>query len=216
MRIGILGSGAVARTLGGALVQLGHDVKLGSRTAANETSAAWARARGARGSTGAFADAASFGELVFNCTAGTASLDALEAAGAANLRGKILVDLANPLDFSKGMPPTLAVCNIDSLGEQIQRWFPDVRVVKVLNTVTCEVMVNPALVPGGHDLFLCGNDAEAKRTVTGYLREWFGWTSVIDLGDITAARGMEMYLPLWIRLMTALGTHRFNVRVVRG
>jgi predicted dinucleotide-binding enzyme len=113
------------------------------------------------------------------------------------------------------MPPRLTVCNTDSLGEQIQHAFPDARVVKTLNTVNCAVMVNPALVPGEHDIFVCGNDAEARKTVAGYLRDWFGWTSVIDLGDITAARGTEMLLAAWIRLMQVLGTPRFNWKVQR-
>ena len=215
MRIGILGTGTVAQTLGAKLVQLGHDVKLGSRTATNEKAAAWAKGQGARASHGTFADAAKFGEVLFNCTAGTASLDALKAAGAANLQGKILIDVANPLDFSQGMPPTLTVCNTDSLGEQIQRAFPGAKVVKTLNTVNCEVMVNPGLVPGAHDLFVSGNDADAKQAVTGYLRDWFGWKSVIDLGDITTARGTEMLLAAWIRVLMALGTARFNWRVVK-
>jgi hypothetical protein len=215
MRIGILGTGTVAQTLGAKLVQLGHDVKLGSRTATNEKAAAWAKGQGARASHGTFADAARFGELLLNCTAGTASLDALKAAGAANLQGKILIDVANPLDFSQGMPPTLTVCNTDSLGEQIQRAFPGAKVVKTLNTVNCEVMVNPGLVPGAHDLFVSGNDADAKQAVTGYLRDWFGWKSVIDLGDISTARGTEMLLAAWIRVLMALGTARFNWRVVK-
>ena len=215
MRIGILGTGTVAQTLGAKLVQLGHEVKLGSRTATNEKAAAWAKGQGARASHGTFADAAKFGEVLFNCTAGTASLDALKAAGAASLEGKILIDVANPLDFSQGMPPTLTVCNTDSLGEQIQRAFPGAKVVKTLNTVNCEVMVNPGLVPGAHDLFVSGNDADAKQAVTGYLRDWFGWKSVIDLGDISTARGTEMMLAAWIRVLMALGTARFNWRVVK-
>jgi predicted dinucleotide-binding enzyme len=214
MRIGILGSGAVAQTLGAKLVQTGHEVKLGSRSAANEKAAAWAGAQGARASHGTFADAARFGEVVLNCTAGAVSLDALEAAGAANLRGKILMDVANPLEFVEGRP-RLTVCNTVSLAEQIQQAFPDARVVKTLNTVNCEVMVNPGLVPGSHDMFVCGNDAGARAAVAGYLRDWFGWTSVIDLGDLTAARGTEMLLPAWIRLMQVLGTSRFNWKVQR-
>jgi predicted dinucleotide-binding enzyme len=215
MRIGILGSGTVAQTLGTRLVEAGHEVKLGSRTASNETAAAWAGAHRVGASHGTFEDAARFGQVLLNCTAGSASLDALDAAGAANLRGKILMDVANPLDFSRGMPPRLTVCNTDSLGEQIQRSFPDAKVVKTLNTVNCEVMVQPELVPGAHDIFVCGNDADARKTVAGYLREWFGWTSVIDLGDITAARGLEMLLPAWVRLMQVLGTHKFNWRIQR-
>lgn len=214
MRIGILGTGVVGQTIGAKLVQLGHEVKMGSRSAANEAAAEWARTSGAGASHGTFADAAAFGEIVFNCTAGAASVDALAQAGARNLRGKIVVDVANPLDFSKGMPPTLSVCNTDSLGERIQRAFPDARVVKALNTTNCGVMVNPARVPGDHDIFVCGNDPAAKEKVTSLLQD-FGWRSVIDLGDITAARGTEMLLPIWLRLMGVLGTPTFNFKIAR-
>jgi predicted dinucleotide-binding enzyme len=216
MKIGILGTGMVGETIGTKLVQLEHEVKIGSRTADNPKAHAWAQANGSQASHGTFADAAAFGEILFNCTAGVHSLEALEMAGAAHLRGKILVDVANPLDFSQGMPPTLAFCNTDSLGERIQRAFPETRVVKTLNTVNCNVMVNPALVGGEHDMFVCGNDAEAKATVTRILKEWFGWPSVIDLGDIRAARATEMMLPVWIALWGVLGTPMFGFKVVRG
>ncbi|HEX7121456.1 MAG TPA: NAD(P)-binding domain-containing protein [Gemmatimonadaceae bacterium] len=215
MRIGILGTAGVAQTLGTKLVQVGHQVRLGGRHAANERAAAWAQAAGAGASTGTFADAAAFGELVMNCTAGTASLEALRIAGPENLNGKILIDVANPLDFSRGMPPTLTLCNTTSLGEEIQRAFPDVKVVKALNTVTAAVMVEPSLLPGDHDLFVCGNDAEAKATVSRLLRESFGWRIIHDLGDISAARGTEMMMAAWVRLMLAFGTPRFNWHIQR-
>ncbi len=215
MKIAILGTGMVGTTLGTKLTSLGHDVRLGSRTANNEKAAAWVRAAGPHASQGTFADAARFGEIVLNCTSGAASLDALTAAGASALSGKILVDLANPLDFSKGMPPTLLTGNTDSLGEQIQRAFPEAKVVKTLNTINCRVMVDPARVPGEHDLFVSGNDGDAKRRVTQLVREWFGWKNVIDLGDISTARGTESYLPLWIRLMGVMGTPDFNIKVIR-
>ena len=154
--------------------------------------------------------------MVFNCTAGGASLAALELAGEDNLRGKVLIDVANALDFSGGMPPTLSVVNTDSLGEQIQRAFPQVRVVKALNTVTAALMVDPRLVADGdHHAFVCGDDAQAKAQVTEILTDWFGWREVLDLGDITAARGTEMWLPLWLRLWGALGTPVLNLKVVR-
>jgi predicted dinucleotide-binding enzyme len=125
------------------------------------------------------------------------------------------VDVANPLDFSRGMPPTLFTAAAgDSLGERIQNELPQTRVVKALNTVNASVMTDPSRVRGQSDLFLCGNDADAKGRVTALLRE-FGWQSVIDLGDITGARGTEAYLLLWLRLWGALGTVDFNVRVVR-
>jgi predicted dinucleotide-binding enzyme len=214
MRIGILGTGDVGGRLGTKLVSLGNDVRMGSRTAPNPKAAGWAKANGSKASAGTFADAAKFGELVFNCTAGSASLEALKMAGADNLRGKVLVDVANPLDFSKGMPPTLTVCNTDSVGEQIQRAFPDAKVVKALNTMSNELMVNPQLVPGEHDTFLCGNDPQAKAKVVEILRA-FGWKSPVDLGDITAARGMEMMLPVWVRLMGTLQTRNFNFKIAK-
>jgi predicted dinucleotide-binding enzyme len=187
---------------------------MGSRSATNEDAAGWAASAGAGGSHGTFADAAASGELVFNCTAGTVSLEALGAAGEENLSGKVLVDVANALDFSKGRPPTLAVCNDDSVGEQIQRAFPEARVVKALNTMNAAIMVDPASIPGEHDVFVCGNDDDAKAEVSELLQS-FGWPAerIVDLGDINAARGTEMYLPLWLRLMGAVGP-QFNIKVV--
>ena len=215
MKIGILGTGIVGKTIGTKLVQLGHNVKMGSRTANNEKASEWVKASGANASQGTFAEAAVFGELLFNCTSGMVSLEALKIAGASNMNGKILIDISNPLDFSKGMPPTLSVCNSDSLGEQIQRAYPQVKVVKTLNTLNCNIMVNPSLVPGSHDIFVSGNDAGAKAKVIDILKSWFGWKTVIDLGDITTARGTEMLLPIWIRLMGAFQTPNFNFKIVR-
>jgi predicted dinucleotide-binding enzyme len=217
MRLSVLGTGTVGRTLAGALVEAGHEVTMGSRTAGNEKADEWASGAGDRAHAGDFAAAAAFGEIVVNATAGAASLDALGAAGGANLAGKVLVDVANPLDFSAGMPPTLSVCNTDSLAERIQREFPDARVVKALNTMSAQVMVDPPAAGGPSTAFICGDDGEAKRSVA-LLLEQLGWApnDVMDLGDITAARGMEMYLPLWLRLFGAIGTPRLNVRVVRG
>jgi 8-hydroxy-5-deazaflavin:NADPH oxidoreductase len=214
MRIGILGTGTVGQTIGARLTQLGHDVILGSRTATNEKAVKWASENAPRGKPGTFADAAEFGEIVFNCTAGQVSLDALRAAGAANLRGKTLIDVSNPLDFSKGRPPMLSICNTDSVAEQIQNAFPDTKVVKSLNTMTASLMINPALVSGDHDVFLSGNDAGAKAKVAELLRS-FGWRNIVDLGDITTARGVEMILPLWLRLMGTLKTPVFNFHVVK-
>jgi predicted dinucleotide-binding enzyme len=214
MRIGVLGTGGVGRTLAGALVALGHEVRMGSRTSGNEAAVAWAAEAGELASEGTFAVAADFGELVINATAGAASLQALEQAGAEELAGKVLIDVSNPLDFSKGMPPTLTVCNDDSVGEQIQAGFPDARVVKTLNTMTAALMVEPGLVPGTHTIFVAGNDDDAKAQAKELL-EGFGWPpeSILDLGDISAARGMEMYLPLWLRLWGATGTGVLNVEV---
>ena len=218
MKIAVLGTGMVGSAIATKLVQVGHQVMLGSRSASNDAAQEWLRSVGGKAQCGTFAEAAAFGEAVFNCTNGANSIAALNLAGAAPLRGKILVDVANPLDFSKGMPPTLTICNLDSLGETIQREFPETKVVKALNTVNCEVMVKPSLAPGDHQLFLCGNDVAAKQTVAGWIADWFGWKreNLIDLGDISAARGTEMYLALWVRLWGALGTPHFNVHLQIG
>ncbi|HEX8825775.1 MAG TPA: NAD(P)-binding domain-containing protein [Archangium sp.] len=215
MKISVLGTGMVGETIASKLVELGHEVKMGSRSANNEKATAWVKKAGARASQGTFADSAAFGEILFNCTLGSGSIEALEAAGKQNLKGKILLDLSNPLDFSKGMPPTLFVSNSDSLGEQIQRAFPELKVVKTLNTVSANVMVDPARIPGEHSVFVSGNDAEAKNRVKQLLTEWFGWKQIIDMGDITTSRGTEAYLLLWIRLWGALGTPDFNVHLVK-
>jgi hypothetical protein len=215
MKIAVLGTGMVGETIASKLVQLGHEVRMGSRTANNEKALAWVKKAGAKASQGTFADAASFGELLFNCTSGAGSLEALHAAGKENLQGKVLLDLSNPLDFSKGMPPTLFVASDDSLGERIQRAFPELKVVKTLNTINCNVMVDAARIPGEHDVFVSGNDAGAKTQVKQILTEWFGWKHVVDLGDITTARGTECYLMLWLRMWGALGTPDFNIHIVR-
>jgi predicted dinucleotide-binding enzyme len=215
MKIAILGTGMVGTTIATKLLTLGHEVKMGSRTADNAKAAAWVAANGSKASRGTYADAAAFGELAFNCTAGVGSLAALEAAGKKNLAGKILVDVSNPLDFSKGMPPTLSVCNTDSIAEQLQRAFPETKVVKALNTTNCNLMVDPSLIKGDHDMFLSGNDTGAKGQVAEILKGWFGWKHVIDLGDLTAARGQEMFVILWVRLYGSLQSPTFNVHVAR-
>ncbi len=214
MKIGILGSGMVGQAIGAKLIELGHNVVVGTRDPGKLQE--WLGKVGGKARAASFADAAAHGEIVFNCTAGVGSLEALKLAGERNLRGKVLLDVSNPLDFSKGMPPTLSLCNTDSVGEQIQRAFPGVRVVKTLNTVNCHLMVNPSQLAGGdHDIFVSGNDAAAKAQVTEILKTWFGWKNVIDLGDITTARGVEMYLPLWLRLWGALQTPALNLKIVR-
>jgi hypothetical protein len=215
MKIAVFGTGMVGKVIASRLVQLGHEVKMGSRSATNEKAAEWVAANGKNASQGTFADAAAFGSIVFNCTKGDATLDVMKLAGNA-LDGKIVVDIANPLDFSKGMPPTLFICNDDSLGETVQRNFPKVKVVKTLNTMNCNLMVNPSLLKGDHTVFVSGNDADAKAEVKKLLAE-FGWStaSIIDLGDITTARGTEQLLPVWIRLMGTLGTVNFNFNIVR-
>jgi len=214
MKIAVLGTGVVGSTIASKLISLGHDVTMGARSAANEKAAAWARTAGGRAAHGDFSRAAAAGEIVFNCTLGAGALDALKAAGEENLGSKILIDVSNPLDFSRGMPPSLFFPGNDSLGERIQRAFPKARVVKTLNTITAGVMVNPARVPGDHDLFMSGNDVQAKSEVAAMLRDWFGWKSAIDLGDITTARGSEAYVLFWVMLMGAVKSVDFNIRVV--
>ena len=183
MRIGVLGTGMVGGTIATRLIGLGHEVAMGSRDASGEAVTAWAAENGDRASAADFPGAAAAGEIVFNCTAGTASLQALESAGAENLAGKVLVDVANPLDLSAGMPPRLSVCNDDSLAEQIQRAFPEARVVKALNTVNAALMVSPDDLPEPHDIFVSGNEEAAKAEVMGFL-ESFGW----PIGSSTSVR----------------------------
>jgi 8-hydroxy-5-deazaflavin:NADPH oxidoreductase len=215
LKIGILGTGDVGNRIGSKLISLNHDVKMGSRTVDNPKAVEWAKANGAKASQGTFSDAAKFGDVIFNCTSGIASIDALNMAGGNNLSGKVLVDISNPLDFSKkGFSPTLSVCNTDSLAEQIQRTFPEAKVVKALNTMGNPVMVNPGIVPGDHDVFICGNDAKAKTDVVEILKS-FGWKNPIDLGDISAARGLEMVLPLWLRLYGIFQNRNFNFKIAK-
>lgn len=216
MKIAVLGTGTVGDTIGSKLVELGHAVMMGSRTASNEKSKAFTDKHKGKASAGTFADAAAFGEIVINCTAGGVTLEALKLAGENNLKGKTLIDLANSLDFSKGTPPTLSVVNTTSLAEEVQKIFPATKVVKALNTMWCGLMVNPAMVNGGdHNTFICGNDAEAKGKVKDMLKT-FGWQekNILDLGDISAARGTEMYLPLWLRIYGATKNGAFNIKIV--
>lgn len=224
--IGVLGTGHVGQTIAARLAELGHSVCIGTRDPAatlaratpdgfgNPPFRVWSEQH-PQVKVGTLPQAATHGKIIFNATSGANSLEALRAAGENNLDGKVLVDLANPLDFSKGAPPTLSTCNTDSLGEQIQRAFPNVHVVKTLNTVTASLMVQPALVAGAeHTIFLSGNSAPAKAQVTGLLRS-FGWKDILDLGDISTARGPEMLLPLWLRIWGATKTPLFSVKVVR-
>lgn len=228
MKIAVLGTGMVGRALAGRLAAIRHDVVIGTRdveqtlvrtepgTMGLSPYAEWQQAH-PEIQLVSFPEAGAHGEIVINATAGVASLAALEAVGAKNLDGKIVVDIAIPLDFSQGMPPLLLVASTDSLGEQIQRAYPDARVVKTLNTVFGDMMIDPARVPGQHNVFLAGDDTGAKKTVRNLLGE-IGWTeeAMIDLGGIRAARGTEMYMPLYFMLENALGTFDFNIAVVRA
>jgi predicted dinucleotide-binding enzyme len=219
MKIAILGTGMVGSALGTKLVQKGHEVTMGSRTANNQSAQKWVSPLGERAHSATFRNAATFGEVVISCTGGMHSMEALEAVGPAPLQNKILIDVSNPLQFNKDGSMILGFCNTDSLGEQIQKAFPRTRVVKALNTVNCDVMVDPSRVPGDHHLFICGNDASAKNEVANYLNNWFGWKleNVLDVGDIAAARGTEMMMPLWMRLFQdVIGHPHFNYQIVRG
>lgn len=215
MKIAVFGTGDVGQAIASKLVSLGHEVMLGSRTATNDKAKAWVEKTGAKASTGTYADAAKFGELVFNCTLGGGTIEALKMAGAGALDGKIVVDLSNPLDFSKGMPPSLFIGNTDSLGEAVQREFPKARVVKTLNTMWNGLMVNPRMLPDTHVNYLCGNDAPAKAEVKKLLGT-FGWKDeeLLDLGDITNARATEAVLPIWLRVYGATKNGAFNFKIV--
>lgn len=224
----VLGTGVVAQTIAEKMAGLGYSVMMGTRnieaTLNKEGNDNFGRppfkdwqSLHPEIKLGTYDEAAVFGEFIVNATNGSGSLQALEMAGKANLANKIMLDIANPLDFSKGMPPSLLVCNTDSLGEQIQAALPETKVVKSLNTMNAYIMVNPALVPGDHNVFLSGNDAEAKTFIRELLKE-FGWQekNIIDMGDISTARGTEMLLPIWVRLWGALQTPMFNFNVAMG
>ena len=228
MKIGILGTGVVSQTIAEKLVQLGHGVMIGTRdkqaTLAKTDKDNFGRPpfsewlkNNSKVQFGTYTEAASFGELLVNATNGFGTMPALEAAGKRNLVNKVMIDISNPLDFSKGMPPTLFISNTDSLGEQIQRAYPELKVVKALNTMNAYIMVNPALLPDDHNVFLNGNDVNAKNEVKMLLIS-FGWKekNIIDMGDISTARGTEQILPIWVRLWGTLQTPIFNFKIVVG
>jgi predicted dinucleotide-binding enzyme len=228
MKIGILGTGVVGQTIAEKVSQLGHDVMIGTRdkekTLAKKDKDNFGRPpfsewhkNNPKIKLGTLSETASFGEVLVNATNGVGSVDALKQAGEKNLADKILIDISNPLDFSRGMPPSLTICNTDSLGEQIQKAFPKTKVVKSLNTLNAYLMVNPSLLPETTNLFLNGNDANAKAQVRKLLNS-FGWKDkdIIDMGDISTARGTEQLLPIWVRLWGALQTPIFNFKIVVG
>jgi len=226
MKIAVFGTGVVGQTISEKLEQLGHEVTMGTRNVEQALSRTnkdsfgrpafgeW-HSKHPKIKVAAYGDAAAFGEFIVNATNGTGTLPALEQAGKKNLAGKVMLDISNPLDFSKGMPPTLFVCNTDSLGEQIQRTYPELKVVKSLNTMNAYIMVNPSLIPEDHTVFMNGNDADAKSKVKDLLMS-FGWKekNIIDVGDITTARGTEQLLPIWVRLYGSLKNPMFNFKIV--
>jgi predicted dinucleotide-binding enzyme len=225
MRYAILGTGIVGRTLASKLASLDHEVVIGTRdprvTATRAESggygivpfAEWQTAH-PQISLASFSEAAADADVIVNATSGRVSVAALTEAGENNLAGKLLIDVANPLDFSHGMPPTLDPANTDSLGEQIQRAFPEAKVVKTLHTMNSQIMVEPTRVPGEHNVFIGGDDADAKAQAAALLGE-IGWSpaSIIDLGDITSARATEMMLPMWLRLWGTLGHPDYNFHI---
>jgi predicted dinucleotide-binding enzyme len=215
-KIAVFGTGVVGNTIGTKLIKLGYEVMMGSRTAVNEKGISWVDANGKHASAGTFADAAAFGEIIFNCTKGEVALEIFKQAGIENFKNKIIIDVSNPLDFSKGMPPSLIpeFTNTNSLAEEIQKLLPDADVVKTLNIVTHEVMVDPAKSGGDATMFISGNNADVKEKVKAILNQ-FGWEDIIDLGDITTARGTEMLLPIWLRIYMATGNGYFAFKIVR-
>jgi hypothetical protein len=228
MKIGILGTGVVGQTIAEKLIQLGHGVMIGTRdkqaTLAKTGKDNFGRPafgewikNNSKVQYGTYSESAAFGDFLVNATSGTGSIAALKLAGENNLESKVLLDISNPLDFSKGMPPTLTICNTDSLGEQIQRTFPRLKVVKSLNTLNAYLMVNPGLLPEPTNIFMNGNDLDAKSEVKKLLTS-FGWNNedIIDMGDITTARGTEQILPIWVRLWGTLQTPMFNFKIVVG
>lgn len=211
MKIGVLGTGPVGQALASRLVELGHDVTMGSRDAANATAAGWAREHGA--ASGNFRQAAAGAELVVNATAGSHSTEAVAQADPDP--GTVLLDVSNALDGN--FPPGLTVPPSDSTAERLQRAHPRTYVVKALNTMNCDVMVHPELVPGEHDVFVAGDDAGAKGAVAGLLRQ-FGWpeAAIRDVGPLTAARGLEAGVLFWVALRVAIGHNRFNFHIAQG
>jgi hypothetical protein len=215
MKIGILGSGDVGRSLGRGFAAKGHSVMIGSRTPGKPELAAWTKAAGAKASTGTFAEAAAHGEVLVLATHGAATEAAIDLAGTKNFAGKVVIDVTNPLDLSKGMPPGLFVGTTDSLGERIQRKLPKAKVVKAFNMVSNPTMVDPRMKDGAPDMLICGNDAGAKSAVAGLLKA-FGWGEPIDVGGIDGARWLEAWVPLWVRICQSVGSWTVALRVLRS
>jgi 8-hydroxy-5-deazaflavin:NADPH oxidoreductase len=215
-KIGILGTGMVGNTIGTKLIGLGYEVRMGSRTPNNARALEWSGKNGTHATTGTFSDAAAFGELIILCTKGEATTAVARSVKPELVKGKTILDISNPLDFSKGMPPFLTpdLSNTNSLGEEVQKIWSGGNVVKTLNTVNCEIMVNPGKLKDAHTMFVAGNNADAKNQVMELLKQ-FGWNDIIDLGDITGARGMEMLLPIWVRVMITTNNPHFGFKIVR-
>ena len=215
MKVGVLGTGDVGRSLGSGFVALGHEVKIGARSANHEKALEWVGARCARASQGTFADAARFGEVMVFATLGVANPDVVKAAGASSFAGKVVIDATNPLDFSKGFPPDLDIKGDDSGGETLQRLLPDAKVVKAFNIVGNALMFRPELPGGPPDMYIAGNDAAAKATVTTILND-FGWPKVVDFGGIAGARSLEALCIAWVIIGAASGNWRQAFKMLQG
>jgi hypothetical protein len=213
LKIGILGTGDVGRALGNAFIALGHEVKMGSRDAHNAKAVEWASTSGINASTGTFADAAKFGDVIVLALSWTGAENALQLAGPGNFAGKVVIDAINPLVFEPGKPLALAIGHTDSVGEHVQRWLPSARVVKAFNTVGFAHMFKPDFPGGPPDMFIAGNDAAAKQTVTGILAD-FGW-STIDVGGIEGSRLLEPLCVLWVGYGARTGTWNHAFRLLR-
>ncbi len=216
-KVGVLGTGMVGNAIGSRLIELGYEVRMGSRSDANEKAIAWASKHGKAASQGTFTSASEFGEMIFNCLKGEIAPEVLKSIPQELLASKTIVDISNPLDFSGGMPPTLIsrYANTYSLAEELQRLLPQSHIVKTLNMVNCLVMIDASKSGGDATMFMCGNSSDAKNTVRGIL-EQFGWKDILDLGDITAARGIEMLLPVWLSIWQSTGNGYFAFKIVRS
>jgi 8-hydroxy-5-deazaflavin:NADPH oxidoreductase len=214
MKIGILGTGDVGKALARGFISRGHDVMLGSREAGNEKAAAFVKETGGKAKAGTFAEAAAHGEIVVLCTLWSGTENALSLAGQENLAGKVLIDTTNPLDFSQGMPPRLAIGHTDSAGESVQRWAPKARVVKCWNIIGNADMVDPTFPTATPTMFICGNDADAKKSAHGIL-ESFGWTDVVDLGGIDNSRLLEPLCILWVKYGVSSGGWRHGLAMLK-
>ena len=215
MKIGILGSGPVGRSLANGYASKGHDVRLGSRTPGKQELQDWLKATKGKVAVGTFSEAASHGDVLVLCCLGEAVEEVIKLSGMNNFDGKLLIDATNPLDFSKGMPPALFVGMTDSLGERVQRMLPSAKVIKCFNIVNNQTMTNPRMKDGLADMVICGNDESAKQQVAEFLRE-FGWGEPIDIGGIDGARWLEAYVALWVRLAVKLGDWGVAAKFLRS
>ncbi len=215
MKVGILGTGDVGRALGRGFVTLGHEVRLGARSANHEKALEWVGEMGERASQGAFAEAAAFGDLVVFATLGVANPDVVKAIGPETVAGKVVIDATNPLDFSKGFPPDLAIKGNDSGGETLQRLIPEAKVIKAFNIVGNALMFRPELPGGPPDMYIAGNDADAKAKVAALLNE-FGWPTVVDFGGIAASRWLEAMCIAWVIIGAATGNWRQAFKMLKG